>query len=60
MKIKLEEIITGTSLTPSASENSFKVDEVGEFNLQGSENYREQALREQTSTHTISPMKSTV
>ncbi|XP_021443638.2 mediator of DNA damage checkpoint protein 1 [Oncorhynchus mykiss] len=57
---KLEEIITGTSLTPSASEISFKVDEVGEFNLQGSENYREQALREQTSTHTISPIKSTV
>nr|XP_029529785.1 mediator of DNA damage checkpoint protein 1-like [Oncorhynchus nerka] len=54
------EIITGTSLTPSASEISFNVDEVGEFNLQGSEIYREQALREQTSTHTISPIKSTV
>uniref|UniRef100_A0AAZ3QCU8 phospholipase A2 n=1 Tax=Oncorhynchus tshawytscha TaxID=74940 RepID=A0AAZ3QCU8_ONCTS len=57
---QLEEIITGTSLTPSASEIAFKVDEVREFNLQGPENYREQALREQTSTHTISPIKSTV
>uniref|UniRef100_A0A4W5LTS7 phospholipase A2 n=1 Tax=Hucho hucho TaxID=62062 RepID=A0A4W5LTS7_9TELE len=58
---KLEEIMTSTSLTPSASAISFKVDEVGEFNLQESENYREQALFPvQTSTHTIGPIKSTV
>ncbi|XP_071214747.1 mucin-2-like [Salvelinus alpinus] len=58
---KLEEIMTSISLTPSASAISSKVDEVGEFNLQESENYREQALFPvQTSTPTISPIKSTV
>uniref|UniRef100_A0A4W5RCT9 phospholipase A2 n=1 Tax=Hucho hucho TaxID=62062 RepID=A0A4W5RCT9_9TELE len=58
---KLEEIMTSTSLTPSASAISSKVDEVGEFNLQESENYREQArFPVQNSTPTISPIKSTV
>ncbi|XP_041732160.1 uncharacterized protein LOC121565827 [Coregonus clupeaformis] len=58
---KLEEIMTSTCLTPSASAISSKVDEVGEFNLQESENVREQALFPvQTSTPTISLNKSTV
>ncbi|CAB1347926.1 unnamed protein product [Coregonus sp. 'balchen'] len=58
---KLEEIMTSTCLTPSASAISSKVDEVGEFNLQESENVREQALFPvQTSTPTISLKKSTV
>ncbi|CAB1348967.1 unnamed protein product [Coregonus sp. 'balchen'] len=58
---KLEEIMTSTSLTPSASAISSKVEEVGEFNLQESENYREQTLFPvQTSTPTVNPIKSTI
>ncbi|CDQ81616.1 unnamed protein product [Oncorhynchus mykiss] len=58
---KLEEIMTSISLTPSASAISSKVDEVREFNLQESENYREQApFPVQTSTPTVSPINSTV
>ncbi|XP_020364060.1 uncharacterized protein LOC109909428 [Oncorhynchus kisutch] len=58
---KLEEIMTSISLTPSVSAISSKVDEVGESNLQESENHREQALFPvQTSTPTVSPINSTV
>ncbi|XP_035603791.2 uncharacterized protein LOC118365507 isoform X2 [Oncorhynchus keta] len=58
---KFEEIMTSISLTPSVSAISSKVDEVGELNLQESENYREQALFPvQTSTPTVSPINSTV
>nr|XP_046171601.1 flocculation protein FLO11-like isoform X2 [Oncorhynchus gorbuscha] len=58
---KFEKIMTNISLTPSVSAISSKVDEVGELNLQESENYREQALFPvQTSTPTVSPINSTV